>query len=408
MKYIHVALMAGLLSGCIDSGSDESSNGTGTNNQGSEPTLSGLFKDTRTVGLDYKVGTYTDRTDELGAFKYFSEDDDITFSVGGVVLGTVKVSQVLTPIDLFVDGTSEKIDVQNIVSFLLALDDDADPSNGINITEAQAEEAKSWHQLDFSSANFETDVATIDTDIVLPTSIEAREHIEATYRCMYSGLWIGEYGGNNVDEGKFFSYAAINSTGSKVASYSTMYPAYQLSSSEEPVSYKNEVLAVTGDTSTGSYFKAEFPNISEAFGTWKFNGSEEGTLSSNRFNKDLTYQNRITASLSDSEAGYSQNTNYYIAVDIKDNGEYKIAVRTFNEELSGNLLFSFIPEVTKRIDEVYEGMGTLDSSGEGTLILDGINKKIKIDTDFNTNTVSILSDSDTTLATGSGSSCKLL
>jgi hypothetical protein len=408
MKYIHVALMAGLLSGCLDSGSDDSSTKTGSNNpdgaySGPDPTLTGLFKDTKTTGLDYKVGQYTGRTDELGAFKYFSEDDDITFSVGGVVLGTVKVSQVLTPIDLFVDGTSEKIDVQNIVSFLLALDDDADPSNGINITEAQAEEAKSWSQLDFSSTDFETDVATIDENLTLPTSTEAREHIEATYKCMYSGLWRGEYGGIASEQGENFRLTDANTGVSHSGVYSTTVPTLKIISETSAITYESDMLIAEGNASNGTSIESTFPNIVESVGTWTTSlaPGSVGTVSSDRFNKDLEYQNRITAVLSDSEIGYSQNTKYFVAIDIKDSGEYKAAVYTFNEELSN------ATTVSSRIAEDYTSTGSL-ISGSASFTLAGINKKISFTTDFSTNTVSLTSDSDVAIDSVSGGSCKLL
>ncbi len=289
----------------------------------------------------------------------------------------------------------------------MALDEDGDASNGIQISEVRAEEAKNWEQLDFSSTQFESDVANIDTDIDLPTSLAAKEHIEATYRCMYSGLWIGEYGSNGVDEGEIIKYSAIDSVGSNSATYSTVWPGYQFSSSSSHVSYQNDVLNIDGDVSGGSYFKVEFPSISEARGSWQLNNGPVGTISGNRFNKDLAYQNRITAAVSGTETGYSQNTNYYVAVDIKDSGEYKVAVQAFNEELSGVILYPSIPEVSKRISEIYQGSGTLDA-GSAVLSLAGINRKIKIDTDLATNTVSLLSDSDTVIDTVSGSSCKLL
>lgn len=403
MKAVYGILLGSMaLSGCIESGSDDKEQGL-TIYTGPEPTKSGLFKDTRTVGLDYKVGGYTGRTDDLGAFKYFSEDDDITFSVGGVVIGTVKVSQVLTPIDLFVDGNSEKIDVQNIVSFLLALDDDSDPSNGINITEAQAEEAKNWNQLDFSSADFENDVAAIDEDLVLPTATEARAHIEATYNCMYSGLWRGEYGGIATEQGENFRLTDASTGVSHSGVYSTANPSMKIVSETSAITYENDMLIAEGNASNGTSIQSTFPNIVESIGTWTTSlaPGSVGTVSSNRFNKDLEYQNRITAILSDSEAGYSQDTKYYVAIDIKDTGEYNAAVYAFNEELSN------ATTVSSRIAVDYTSTGSL-ISGSASFNLSGINKKISFTTDFLTNTVSLTNSSDSVIDTISGGSCKLL
>ena len=51
----------------------------------------------------------------------------VTFSVGGVALGTVAAEEVITPVDLVPDGTTDTPAVQNIVRFLMMLDDDGDP-----------------------------------------------------------------------------------------------------------------------------------------------------------------------------------------------------------------------------------------------------------------------------------------
>lgn len=401
---------AALLSACGGSDSDvddrtsATSDGVvavGNGEEADKPSLTALFKDTVTEGLDYTVEGYSARTDENGAFSYYSEDDIITFSVGGVVLGSVRVQDVLTPIDLFVDGSSEQLQVQNIVRFLLALDEDGDPSNGIVIPTAVAEQAVDWGQLEWNDDDFSNAVLnTIGREFEIPTNGEARTHIESTYNCMYAGLWLGDYGGSDIDQGRFFTYIDALTGQASTATYSLVYPSEKLAASSQPMSYKNTVLLVSGSVSTGSVLNVKFPTITEASGTWKLADNEPGTLSADRFNKDLSYQNRITAVLLAAESDYSQDTKYYVALDISDSGYYKAAVHTFNEEISGGV-------VVRRISEQYLAEGKLiDNQTE--IALTSSDKRIGVTTDFSTNTVVLKNDSDVTMDAISGGYCKLL
>jgi hypothetical protein len=412
-KLITAIATATLLSACGGGGSSDTGDAgvTDTNTRGedtrdsvtpgTEPGLTALFKDTATEGLDYQVKDYSGRTDEKGAFKYYSEDDIITFSVGGVVLGSAKVQDVLTPIDLFEDGSSDQLQVQNIVRFLLALDEDGDPSNGIKIPTSVAQQAVEWEPLNWNDSDFSNTVLnTIDTDLEIPTNNEARAHIESTYNCMYAGLWLGEYGGSDIDQGRFYSFIDASTGQSSSAAHSSIYPAAKLASSTQPMSYRNSVLLVSGSVSTGSVLSAEFPTITEATGTWQLGYNEPGTLYSNRFNKDLTYQNRITAILRGNEPGYSQDTKYHVSIDVKDSGEYNAAVYAFNEEMSEG-------RVTSRVADSYLAQGKLEAN-QAEIALTGTNRKIVVTTDFATNTVALKTEPDVTVDTISGGYCKLL
>jgi hypothetical protein len=71
-----------------------------------------------------------------GTFLY-QDGEQITFSIGDVILGRVKAKGIITPLDL--GGANKKTSnpkVINISRLLLSLDDDRDPSNGITISES--------------------------------------------------------------------------------------------------------------------------------------------------------------------------------------------------------------------------------------------------------------------------------
>ncbi len=112
-------------------------------------TQTGVFVDGPVVGLHYQTLTRSGLTNGKGEFAY-EEGETVTFTVGGVVLGTTKAKDRLSPFDLF--GMAPPTDAlelrqllrdnvitdfdraANIALFLQALDADRDPSNGIDVT----------------------------------------------------------------------------------------------------------------------------------------------------------------------------------------------------------------------------------------------------------------------------------
>lgn len=410
MKYLYLILTSSiLLTGCggSDSSDDEGDNLTTIKE---EPTLSGKFKDSSTSGLDYVIGDYHGKTDINGSFKHFSKADNIIFSVGGVVLGSATVADVLTPIDLIDKGSSENISVQNIVRLLLALDSDGDASNGINITAEVAEKARDWQQLDFTSDSDDFDAEVTDKitkTLDLPSTRDAKEHIESTYKCMYSSLWVGEYGGTEVDNGKFFSHTDIETGIRSFSTHSLKYPEIQFQTYNDAITYLNEMAVFSGESSTGSNFSGQYDSINSASGTWQFENSQPGTLSAKRFNLDLTYTHRFTIKLlDDEEEGYDDSTAYYVSVDVNDAGEYKYGIHSYNEKLSDDSENGPQAQVEKRIVEYYYGSGELIND-ELTIKLSDINKSITVITDaqFSTTTASLLNSSGRTINNGAVSYC---
>ena len=107
------------------SGSDSS---LPTNNS---VTASGVFIDAEVKGLTYQSGSSAPRTtDANGTFTY-TVGQPLTFSIGGVELGTLTDGAArCTPDDFVVP--------LNIARFLQTLDADGDPANGIDLTLASA------------------------------------------------------------------------------------------------------------------------------------------------------------------------------------------------------------------------------------------------------------------------------
>lgn len=102
------------------------------------------------TGLGYATPTHAGRTDQHGSFRY-EPGEEVTFFVGGVTLGSALGAPRVSPFDLvgltpptteleirtaLHDPTdvSDFDRVANIAHLLVALDDDLDPDNGIDLT----------------------------------------------------------------------------------------------------------------------------------------------------------------------------------------------------------------------------------------------------------------------------------
>lgn len=118
--------------------------------------ITGEFLDSAVEGLTYQSGSNpSGTTDANGTFTY-TPGETLTFSVGGVVLGTLPDgASVITPFDFGVAATV------NIARFLQTLDADGDPSNGIDLTAA----AVALVDTTLSDSVFLSDAATFETDI---------------------------------------------------------------------------------------------------------------------------------------------------------------------------------------------------------------------------------------------------
>ena len=169
----------------------------------------GVFKDSNVSGLRYVSGAKEGVTDASGGFQY-EDDKSVSFSIGGVELGSGLGKSVMTPLDLVENGSFASDEVINIVRFLIMLDENNKPSDGIVISSKVQEKAKSWGLVDFASDNFPTaDVNSIVVDAsvedglshALPDIATASAHLKTTLLCSSSGAFVGTYIG--TEKGNF-------------------------------------------------------------------------------------------------------------------------------------------------------------------------------------------------------------
>ena len=161
--------------------------------------MTGVFRAATVTGLGYHSGAQSGVTDGSGEFIYES-GRSITFQVGGVTLGTVSVArQLLTPVDLVASGTGTSSPVLNRMRFLMMLDQDGDPRNGIQISPAVTTAAAGWAPVDFNTSDLPAALATLIQQAsaadgvahALPDAATARAFLRAAFNCAYSGFYVG-------------------------------------------------------------------------------------------------------------------------------------------------------------------------------------------------------------------------
>jgi len=153
-------LLTGLLVSC----------GGGSGSVSSEAINSGQFYDSPVANVEYSTSSgLSGKTDDNGTFKY-RNGDTITFKIGDVVLGTTEARKIITPIDLVSNNTEN---VLIISAFLLALDEDDDPSNGIQV---KSDNLSIGEEVDLSNCTIDELPDEIET-MVNATLDEANKHL---------------------------------------------------------------------------------------------------------------------------------------------------------------------------------------------------------------------------------------
>lgn len=151
MKHVYklaaFTISTALLSACGGGGGGgESSSSSSVNN-----VRTGSFIDSAVEGLRYSTPTRSGLTNALGEFKYL-DGEQVTFKIGGTVLGVTEGQETITPFTLFGIAPLEKESrisaslnqdtvssferALNVAMLLQNLDEDGDPENGIDLAQA--------------------------------------------------------------------------------------------------------------------------------------------------------------------------------------------------------------------------------------------------------------------------------
>jgi hypothetical protein len=167
--------------------------GDSTTTTATETVSTGAFIDSAVEGLQYETATRSGTTNSLGEYDYLA-GETVTFSIGGIVLGSAIAGSVVTPLSLVPDATNATNPmVTNIVRLLLSLDSDGDPDNGITIS-SEVTTAANDLAVDFSVADLSADDGIISLLNNLPTltlvsESVAQNHFNLTLAIKAKSTW---------------------------------------------------------------------------------------------------------------------------------------------------------------------------------------------------------------------------
>jgi len=252
----------------------------------------GRFYDTAVIGLEYSSASGSGVTDASGLMDVVP-GESVTFSVGGVTLGTVPGSSIMTPLDLFTASDLDANQVINVIRFLLALDEDGDPQNGISISSALRTAAADWSiSFDVTPAAFETEFSEELAEANAINSLSAalwdvdsaRSHFELTYYCAFSGVFSGTSvstvtGTDGIDEEAVFTVVFREGGAGILGFYSDTIGSDFGAITGESIDINSERSFVVGDVENGGTFQGAFVSGNWIEGTWENpDDAEAGTF----------------------------------------------------------------------------------------------------------------------------------
>lgn len=266
----------------------------------------GLFRDSNVAGLEYRSGETTGVTpfeDNLtltGEFTY-ETGAGITFFLGGVTLGTAAGQSLISPVHLVANGSNtSNIQVQNIARFLQMLDNNADPDDGIVISESVRTAAQNWPQVNFLATDFDTEMVDIMSDVasvdgrtpVLPDAVTAKTRLDATLICSYSGGFGGDFQDTTGLLGRF-GFLVNGKTGTLSGHiYRNGSTVVIPIAGTTPLRFDGQNLggiSVAGRTPEGDEFTFQFTTLNQIDGNWQNSStSQQGTFSGIRMNEAQT------------------------------------------------------------------------------------------------------------------------
>jgi len=198
-KMLWFAVVASVLSAC--SGDDGGS---------VSATRTGRFVDSAVEGITYATASQQGTTNANGEFIYVA-GEFITFSIGDIELPSIYAAPLITPLQVFDTDDTMALEVQNLSRLLQTLDEDGNPDNGIRISASAAASATGLN-LDFSSAEFDTDVTNLvansgSVNTMLVSAADANAHLMETLEA--NGLAGSDCGSDHPAVGRTAQFQTI-------------------------------------------------------------------------------------------------------------------------------------------------------------------------------------------------------
>ncbi|MBA1437560.1 MAG: hypothetical protein FAF05_01005 [Epsilonproteobacteria bacterium] len=330
------------LTGCGGSSSDTADN--------SATDQTGYFVDAGVKGVSYTGSAGSSGiTGDGGSFSY-KTGEKITFKLGGVTLGEVNASKLVSPVDFGSANTKT-----NLVRFLITLDSDGNASNGITIDSTTQSLANNWKNVNFDLAPsaFNTNVSSeINASFAnnLVTTTAADNHLLGSLQCAYSGGYLGTWSGTDS------SGAPVSGTlGIMVNANGSVYTAgkqnndptvfYSTGGAQDPLTKKTTINGVViGATSTTFESNATFESVDKITGSYSVVASAtlggSGTLTATRVGSSATAVYRFTGMSFESTDPTVPSGVFTIDIDASGSvtgGVYDMETNSVSVYLSGTI-----------------------------------------------------------------------
>ena len=194
------ALGAGFLVACGSSGSPSPATST-------PQEFPAYLVDTAVEGVEYSGPEGDGLTGKGGVF--LANEGEFVFSIGGTTLGSVQMSSnqennEVTPADFIGVNEAQVITIARILQALDADVSDLGLRNGISISQAARDDQEGVSALKVLAGNTDDErenvaVGGVNT-YTLPSADNARDHLVATRKCLFSGGYVGDFEGTLSDD----------------------------------------------------------------------------------------------------------------------------------------------------------------------------------------------------------------
>lgn len=328
-------------------------------------TKSGVFKDSNVSGLTYISGDKEAITGSKGEFKY-EEGETVSFSVGGIDLGKGKGKPVMTPVDLVENGKLTSDEVINKARFLMMLDKNNDPNDGIEISASVREKATDWQNVDFASDNFPsaavykmiTQAALADgKEHELPNKETALAHLKTTLICSSSGVFTGTYTGTEAGKLVLVVNPVTGDVMGSTLEEGSTTPL--LASSTSEVEIDNEFKFVSTDASARQ-FTGKMASSDEMAGSWTNldSAGNKGNFSAKRIGGDSDALYRYSVVFKNSTGDKRGAYSFDVDANNKIKGTAYDLVSGKQQDLSGKISENTL---TVKLDDGTQITGLINS-----------------------------------------------
>lgn len=207
---MHAILRTGLLASAITMLTACGGGGEENDTVTSKPYSTGVLRDSPIAGMYYETGGKSGVTDSQGRFSY-QPGENVAFFIGRLKLGEfipATTDAMLTIGALVSVSNPERADtIAGLARFLLTVDLDGNPDNGITVSSQLDSLAMGWsfRTVDFTDFSAATNpdlyialnaIRTVkeDMDLDFVSGTDAIEHLVQSLNCAYSGAFVGARG----------------------------------------------------------------------------------------------------------------------------------------------------------------------------------------------------------------------